>query len=71
MYEHNALGYWSGLPVGRGGALSGPRCTDARTKDCETYPKQCDPHFEFDPPFHCVLFNHCVQSESTLSSVVN
>ena len=30
------------------GALAGQLCTDARTKDCKTYPKECDRHFEID-----------------------
>ena len=47
------------------GALSGQVCTDARTKDCKTYPKQCARHFEFIP-----LFTVSSQ-EVTLSTVVN
>ena len=35
-------------------ALAGHLCTDARTKDCKTYPKPCNQHFETDIPFLCV-----------------
>ena len=36
------------------GALAGQLCTDARTNDCKSYPKQCVRHFEIDTHFHCV-----------------
>ena len=37
---------------------AGKLFTDARTKDCKSYPKQCVRHFEFDNPFHSVLLKN-------------
>ena len=54
------------------GVLAGQLCTDARTKDCKTYPLQCARHFKYDTPFSlCSLKNnpfHC--SKGALTGVM-